>query len=67
MIRVDGVVRISVGYNPWSKRERTHDISAICERYGGGGHPFVGGIALPSDDAARVEHVARSIRTELAS
>ena len=28
---------------------RTHDISKICERYGGGGHAVVGAIALPTD------------------
>ncbi len=41
--------KVSVGYNPWSKRPRAHDISKICERYGGGGHPVVGAIALPLD------------------
>ena len=33
--------KISVGYNPWSGAERTHDISLICKRYGGGGAPLV--------------------------
>ncbi len=32
---------------------RTHDISAICERYGGGGHPVVGAVSVPRDRAAR--------------
>jgi hypothetical protein len=46
--------KVSVGYNPWSKVPRVHDISKICERYGGGGHPVVGAIALPPDvDACR--------------
>ena len=36
--------KISVGYNPWSPVPRTHDIAAICERHGGGGHPVVGAI-----------------------
>ena len=46
--------KISVGYNPWSGVVRTHDISKICERYGGGGHPVVGAIAVPLDvDRAR--------------
>jgi hypothetical protein len=52
--RTERRCKISVGYNPWSSTPRAHDISTICERYGGGGHPVVGAIALPLDiDAAR--------------
>lgn len=47
--RTDRRCKISVGYNPWSGVQRTHDIAKICERYGGGGHPVVGAIALPLD------------------
>ena len=36
--------KISVGYNPWSGKPCDVDISAICARYGGGGHPFVGAV-----------------------
>src|SRR5688500_9146781 len=43
-------VKISVGSNPWSKVPRTHNIAAICERYGGGGHPVVGAISLPAGE-----------------
>ncbi len=59
--------KISIGYNPWSPVPRKHDIAAICERHGGGGHPVVGAISLPVDavDAARA--LARSIAEELAS
>ena len=39
--------KISVGHNPWSGQARTHDISAICKRFGGGGHPAVGAFAYP--------------------
>ncbi len=49
-----GRCKISVGYNPWCGKPRRHDISKICERHGGGGHPVVGAIALPLDiDACR--------------
>lgn len=47
--RTDRRCKVSVGFNPWSKVVRAHDISKICERYGGGGHPVVGAIALPPD------------------
>ena len=32
--------KISVGSNPWPRVPRTHDISKLCEKYGGGGHPL---------------------------
>jgi hypothetical protein len=58
--------KISVGYNPWSGRPLDTDISAICARYGGGGHPVVGGISFPSAALDEARRVARSIATELA-
>jgi hypothetical protein len=57
--------KISVGYNPWSGRPLDTDISAICARYGGGGHPVVGGISFPSAGLEEARRVARSIATEL--
>src|SRR6185295_2875939 len=39
--------KVSVGSNPWAPVPRTHDISAICAKYGGGGHPVVGAVSLP--------------------
>ncbi len=59
--------KISIGYNPWSAIERRHNIAAICERHGGGGHPVVGAISLPSDqvEAARklMNEIAEELRT----
>lgn len=46
-------VKISVGFNPWSKHPRRHDIAKLCERHGGGGHPVVGAISLPPGELAR--------------
>jgi len=49
--------KVSVGSNPWARETRTHDISKICERYGGGGHPVVGAVTLDPhrlDDARRI-------------
>ncbi|HEX8791091.1 MAG TPA: hypothetical protein VF765_09060 [Polyangiaceae bacterium] len=59
--------KISIGYNPWSPLPRTHNIAAICERYGGGGHPVVGAISLPADQVEQARTLARSISGELAS
>ncbi len=59
--------KISIGYNPWSPVPRTHNIAAICERYGGGGHPVVGAISLPADKVAEAKALARSIAEELAA
>lgn len=58
--------KISVGYNPWSGRPRDADISSICARYGGGGHPVVGGIAFTNAEIERARLVAREIAAELA-
>lgn len=58
--------KISVGYNPWSGQPLDADISAICARYGGGGHPVVGGIAFKSGEIDRARNIARSIADELA-
>ena len=55
--------KVSVGFNPWARERREHDISKICERYGGGGHPVVGAVSL---DAGRVAE-ARRIAGEIAA
>lgn len=59
--------KVSVGSNPWARELRAHDIAKICERYGGGGHPVVGGVTLdPSrvDDARRIAgEIARLLQT----
>jgi hypothetical protein len=53
--------KISVGSNPWPRIPRTHDISKLCEKYGGGGHPAVGAISLPKTDLAAAEKVAAEV------
>jgi hypothetical protein len=57
--------RINVGYNPWSEHRLDRDLSSICGRYGGGGHPFVGGISFPAEDVHRAKNVAQEIALEL--
>lgn len=59
--------KISIGYNPWSPEPRTHNIAAICERHGGGGHPVVGAIPLPADGVDEAKALAVSIAGELAA
>ena len=59
--------KISIGYNPWSPLPRTHNIAAICERHGGGGHPVVGAISLAADQVEQAKTLVRSIAAELAS
>jgi hypothetical protein len=57
--------KVSVGSNPWAPRPRTHNIAAICERFGGGGHPVVGAVSLPAPQIDRAREVARLIVSEL--
>jgi hypothetical protein len=61
-----GGPKISVGYNPWSGQALDADISAICARYGGGGHPVVGGISFAANEVERARTVAHEIAKELA-
>lgn len=63
--RSKGRCKISVGYNPWSPVRRTHNIAALCERYGGGGHPVVGAISLAVDQLDQAKALTRSIADEL--
>lgn len=59
-------IKISVGYNPWSGKPLDTDISSICARYGGGGHPVVGAIAFAKPELERARSVALQIAEELA-
>ncbi|AKV01194.1 Exopolyphosphatase-related protein [Labilithrix luteola] len=59
--------KLSIGYNPWSKIPRTHNIASICERHGGGGHPVVGAISLPADQVERAQKLTAEIAAELDS
>jgi hypothetical protein len=65
LVRMKQHFKVSVGYNPWCRRERTHDIAAICQRYGGGGHPVVGAVSVPLDRLDEARRIARAIVDEL--
>ncbi len=59
--------KVSVGSNPWSPQEPTHNLATICERYGGGGHPRVGAISFRKGSVEEARRVAREIAEELKS
>ncbi|MFT7624529.1 MAG: hypothetical protein ACI9WU_003717, partial [Myxococcota bacterium] len=56
-----GRVKLSVGSNPWRSDARRHNIADICQKYGGGGHPVVGGITIPNSTPEEGRRVAAEI------
>jgi len=60
-------VKIGIGFSPWCGRERLHDVSAICSRHGGGGHPVVGAISFPPGEIDRARGVIDEIVRELSA
>ena len=57
--------KISVGSNPWTPTEPTHNLATICERYGGGGHARVGAISLAPGELVRAREIAAEVVAEL--
>jgi hypothetical protein len=60
-------VKVSVGSNPWTKKQNMLNLAKICERYGGGGHARVGAISFPPDRADEARDAAAEIVGELRS
>ena len=58
-------VKVSVGSNPWSKREPTVNLAKICERYGGGGHARVGAISFDVTQSDAAHQAALEVVEEL--
>jgi len=58
-------VKVSVGSNPWSKREPTVNLAKICERYGGGGHARVGAISFDVTQSDTAHKAALEVVEEL--
>jgi hypothetical protein len=58
-------VKVSVGSNPWSRREPSVNLAKICERYGGGGHARVGAISFEVTQNAEARKAAQEIVEEL--
>jgi len=57
--------KVSVGSNPWTPSEPTHNLATICERYGGGGHARVGAISFEPGELEKARSVAAEIVREL--
>jgi hypothetical protein len=59
--------KVSVGTNPWTKREASQlvNLAAICERYGGGGHARVGAISFLPDREDEARKAVGEIVAEL--
>ena len=57
--------KVSIGSNPWRPELRRHDLSAIAERWGGGGHPVVAAMSFKPDELPRAREAARAIAEEL--
>lgn len=57
--------KVSIGSNPWRPELRSHDLSKIAERYGGGGHPVVAAMSFKSDEIVRARQAAKEILAEL--
>jgi len=58
-------VKVSVGSNPWSKREPAVNLARVCERYGGGGHARVGAISFEVTQSDAAHEAALEIVEEL--
>jgi len=57
--------KVSVGSNPWTPHEPSHNLASICERYGGGGHSRVGAISYGPGQLDRARATAKEIVEEL--
>lgn len=57
--------KVSVGTNPWTKRERRHNLAKLCEEYGGGGHAVVAAISFKPDELDKARNAAREIAQKL--
>ena len=60
-----GRAKVSVGSNPWQADSRRHDISRICEAFGGGGHAVVGGISVASGTPDQATSLAHAVVEKL--
>jgi len=57
--------KVSVGTNPWTIRERKHNLAKLCEQYGGGGHAVVAAISFKPDEMEKARAAAREIAAKL--
>ena len=59
--------KVSVGTNPWTKRQRRQNLAKLCEQYGGGGHAVVAAISFKPDELDKARAAAREIAKTLQS
>jgi hypothetical protein len=57
--------KVSVGSNPWTRRERIENLAKLCEQYGGGGHAVVAAISFKPDALEEARQAAREIAGRL--
>jgi hypothetical protein len=57
--------KVSVGTNPWTTKERKHNLARLCEQYGGGGHAVVAAISFKPEDLESARAAAREIAQKL--
>jgi hypothetical protein len=57
--------KVSVGTNPWTKREHRQNLAKLCEQYGGGGHAVVAAISFKPDELDKAREAARDIARKL--
>src|SRR5712692_8157846 len=57
--------KVSIGSNPWKPEGRTHDLSRVAERYGGGGHAVVAGISFRPNEVEKARKAAAEIAAVL--
>src|SRR5262245_9039731 len=57
--------KVSVGTNPWTKREHRQNLAKLCEQYGGGGHAVVAAISFKPNELDKARAAAREIAGKL--
>ena len=57
--------KVSVGTNPWTKREHRQNLAKLCEQYGGGGHAVVAAISFKPNELDKAREAAREIAETL--
>lgn len=62
-----GAIKIGLGFNPWGPLPRAHDLGALCEQHGGGGHAAVGGVTLRADENQRARATVAALIAALTS
>jgi hypothetical protein len=57
--------KVSVGTNPWTKREHRQNLAKLCEQYGGGGHAVVAAISFKPNELDKARAAAHEIAGKL--